>query len=139
VIRYNAATKEHISRTLNPGVTYDAFYLLAYASISLGNEPATGPALARAIGRLVPPGPTIEVGPTSIYEAITILTAGGRVDLNGVESALDLDLSTGEGPSDFALICADVDQAGHASGEDLESGVVFRAKTHILEGVLHCP
>ena len=116
VIRYNAAHATPISRYVNPGTTYDAFYLLAYAAWALGRVPIEGPALARTFARLVPPGKAIEVGPM----------------------ALDFDLATGEAPSDFALVCPDVGADGSAAG-DLESGVYYRAATKRIEGKVRCP
>jgi serine/threonine protein kinase len=139
VIRFNEATGDHVSRQINPGPVYDAFYLLAYATIALGQEPVTGSSLARAFARLVPPAPRIEVGAPDIYQAISILSAGGNIDLQGASTALDFDLSTGEGPSDFALVCSDVGPDGKPNGENLESGVVYDAKSQRVQGAMHCP
>ena len=139
VIRYNNAHPNHVDRNTNPGVSYDAFYVLAYATLAIGDGEVTGRALGDAIARLVPPGRPIEVGPTDIYAAITELSHGGNIDLQGASSALDFDLKTGEGPSDFALGCSGVDANGEATGEDIESGVVFKAKTRTVEGTIHCP
>jgi hypothetical protein len=139
VIRYNAATGDHVDRGFNPAVSYDAFYLLAYAAFALGREPVTGRSLASAIGRLVPPGPQIEVGPTHVYEALGLLSHGGRIDLQGASTALDFDLATGELSADFALGCSRVDTDGRATGEYLESGVVVDSKTKRVEGTINCP
>jgi hypothetical protein len=94
---------------------------------------------ARAIARLVPPGAPVTTGPTQIFAAISALAAGESIDLQGTASALDYDLATGEAPSDFALLCPDVDAAGRARGEDVESGVVYRAKEQRVEGTMRCP
>ena len=139
VIRYNEAHADKVTRVLNPGVSYDAFYLLAYATFALGREAVTGPSLARAFERLLPPGPPIEVGPTNVYEALGHLSTTGRIDLQGEWTALDFDPKTGEGPADFVLACAGVDESGSASGESVESGVAFGAKANVLEGSLRCP
>jgi ABC-type branched-subunit amino acid transport system substrate-binding protein len=139
VIRYNNAHANHVDRNMNPGASYDAFYVLAYATLVVGEGPVTGRALGEAIGRLVPPGRAIEVGPMDIYAAINELSRGGNIDLQGASSALDFDLRTGEGPSDLALVCSGVGANGEATGEDIESGVVFRAKTRTVEGTIHCP
>ena len=139
VFRYNDVHDEHVTQFINPGVSYDAFYLLAYAVYALGKEPVDGPALARAFEHLVPPGRPIEVGPTQVFDALTVLAAGGRIDLQGTQSTLDFDLATGEAPSDFALLCARVDGDGGANGEDVESGVVGRARARRIEGTMRCP
>ena len=139
VIRYNATHAKPVTATFNPGSTYDAFYLLAYATFALGDQPAHGATLARAFSRLVPPGAPIDVGPTGVFDAITALSKGGSIDLQGTQSDLDFDLTTGEAPTDFALLCAAVDVKGRADGHDVESGVVYRARTHSIDGVMRCP
>ena len=139
VSRYNDAHAKQVSRTENPGSSYDAFYVLALAAHALGDEPISGPALARAFARLVPPGRSVDVGPTQVFEALSELARGGHVDLEGADTALDFDLATGDAPSDFALVCAATDRAGRASGESVESGLVFRAKSRRVEGTLRCP
>jgi hypothetical protein len=139
VIRYNEAHEKHASPTDNPGSSYDAFYLLALAAYSKGDAPITGPALAQTFGRLTPPGPPVDVGPTQVFEALAAFGRGGRVDLEGTATALDFDLATGEAPSNFALLCAAIDGSGRATGESVESGVVFNAKTQRVEGVMRCP
>lgn len=138
VIRYNDAFQDHVGREFNPSVSYDAFYLLAYATFAAGRD-VTGPSIARAISRLVPPGPLVEVGPTGFDQAVTLLTSGSQIDLQGAATNLDFDLSTGEGPADFALVCSGVGPDGQASGEDVESGVVLRAHSTRVEGTMHCP
>jgi ABC-type branched-subunit amino acid transport system substrate-binding protein len=139
VLRFNQAHELHVSRTLNPGSSYDAFYWLAYASALAPDGPVTGPELARAFERLVPPGRPIEVGPTDVYDALAQLSQGGHIDLEGTSTSLDFDLATGEAPSDFALVCSDVDATGAAVGEGVESGVYFRAKEQRVDGARRCP
>jgi branched-chain amino acid transport system substrate-binding protein len=140
VFRYNEAHHERqVSRSVNYGSAYDAFYLLAYGVFALGNAPVTGPVLARAFGRLLPPGLPIDVGPAQVFEALAALAAGGQIDLDGTNTALDFNLATGEAPSDFALECAGVDSAGNVTGENVESGLVYRAKTRAVEGTMACP
>jgi len=139
VIRYNEAHEPHVWRTSNPGSSYDAFYLLAFGVAAVGAEHVTGPAIARAFGRLVPPGRPVEVGPTQVFEALAELARGGRVDLEGTSTALDYDLATGEVPADYALLCAAIDATGRATGESVEAGLVFRSKPRRLEGRMRCP
>ena len=138
VIRYNAAHPKQVTRNFNPAATYDAFYLLTYATFAIGERAVDGPSLARAFARLVPPGREIEAGPMSLFDGITALAAGEAIDVRGASMALDFDLATGEAPSDFALVCPDVAAEGGVSG-DLESGVYYRAATRSVEGTPRCP
>jgi tRNA A-37 threonylcarbamoyl transferase component Bud32/ABC-type branched-subunit amino acid transport system substrate-binding protein len=139
VLRYNDAHEAKVTRTMNGGASYDAFYLLAYATFARGREPVTGPALARAFGRLVGPGRSIAAGPSDIFDGLAALNRGESVNLDGTQTALDFDLSTGDEPSDFSLLCSGVDARGRATGEDMESGVVYEAAIRKLTGAIHCP
>jgi serine/threonine protein kinase/ABC-type branched-subunit amino acid transport system substrate-binding protein len=138
VMHYNENAATKVSLTFAPNTSYDAFYLLAYASYALGEEPVTGPNLSRAIARLVPPGRPVDVGPEGIFEAYSTLRRGENIDLNGATGSLDFDLATGEAPFDHAVLCIGVDRAGAAS-ESVESGVVFRSAMNRLEGTPRCP
>src|SRR5262249_30276525 len=142
VLRYAAAyPTDKVSRNENPGQSYDAFYLLGYATLANGAEEVTGASLARSFAKLVPqPGAMlVEVGPTGVFDGINALSTGRAVDLDGTQSGLDFDLATGEAPADFDLLCASVDSKGRASGEDVPSGLVYRASKRDLEGSLRCP
>jgi branched-chain amino acid transport system substrate-binding protein len=113
---------------------YDAFYVLAYAAIALGEEPVSGRALARAIRRLVPPGEPVEVGPAGIYPALNVLAAGGTIDLQGTLTSLDFDPVSGDATADFALFCLSAD--GEAV---IESDLHFDPVTAALIGEGGCP
>ena len=113
---------------------YDAFYVLAYAAMAVGEEPITGRALARAIRRLVAPGEPIEVGPAGIYPALKVLARGGNIDLQGSLTDLDFDPETGDATADFAVFCVDV-----AAGELIESGAWYDAATREIRGTMRCP
>jgi hypothetical protein len=139
VLRYNEAHPDApVTRYVSPAGTYDAVYLLAYAVFSLGSGPVDGPALGRAFARLVPPGDAIEVGPNGLFDGISALASGRSLDVRGSSSALDFDLATGEARVDFALVCADVDAHGRASG-DRESGVFYRTAQGTVDGTMRCP
>jgi tRNA A-37 threonylcarbamoyl transferase component Bud32/ABC-type branched-subunit amino acid transport system substrate-binding protein len=139
VMRYNESHEQHVRLLVNPATSYDAFYALAYAIYALRRTHITGPDLARAFGRLVPPGKPVEVGPTAVLGALRELAAGRRIDLQGAGGALDFDLATGDVESDFALLCPAVGPDGRALGEDVESGAVYRARTRRIEGAPRCP
>jgi serine/threonine protein kinase len=139
VLRYNMAfPREPIIRTEAPQPSYDAFYLLAYATYALGDERVTGPALSRAFERLSSPGRRVDVGPGSIYDAFGALRAGDPIDLVGAIGSLDFDRATGEAPIDYAIVCLGTDDTG-ASSSSVDSGLVYDATTKKLSGVLRCP
>jgi serine/threonine-protein kinase len=138
VARYNEAYGDTVTRTISPNSSYDAFYVIAYALYAIGDAPVTGTALAAAIPRLTPPGATIDVGPSGIFDAINKLAAGGRVDLNGATGPLDFDPATGDARVDLAVLCVNVDAQG-AAADNRESGLVFDATSGALRGAMRCP
>jgi serine/threonine-protein kinase len=137
VLRHNEVFPKKITSADGHPPAYDAFYTAAYAAAALGGEPITGPALARAIPRLLPPGEPVDVGPGGIFAALAALSAGRNVDLAGAMTSLDFDPETGDASADFAVYCVGVGREGRP--ELVESGLVFRARTKKLEGKLHCP
>jgi branched-chain amino acid transport system substrate-binding protein len=138
VMHFNQTFHTNIDRTLSPNTAYDAFYVLAYATYALGDEPATGPNIARAISRLLPPGKPIEVGPTGIFDAFNTLRAGQNVDLVGATGNLDFDTKTGEAPTDEVILCVGTDDKGNAT-ESIESGLTYDATAKKLVGQMRCP
>jgi serine/threonine-protein kinase len=137
-MRYGEVFADRVTMDMAPADPYDAGYLLAYAAIAAGNEPITGPNLARAIGRLVPPGPSVDVGPTRILEALELLQSGGGVDLQGAAGRLDFDLATGESPADAVIQCVGVDAAGRVN-HGIDSGLSYDATSKTLQGQMRCP
>jgi branched-chain amino acid transport system substrate-binding protein len=121
-----------------PAAAYDAAYLIAYAAYAAGGGPATGRALAGALGRLLPPGTPIDVGPTHIFEAIDALRRSERIDLSGADTRLDFDLASGETTVDLVIQCFGVDPRGYAR-DAIESGMTFDASSGRLRGDLRCP
>ena len=138
VLRYNETFSPPITPGTAPGVVYDAFYLLAYAAIAVGDRPISGVSLAEAIPRLLPPGPPRDVGPSGIFETVNALAGGKNVDLVGAGTALDLDPTTGESPSDFAVYCIKPDAAGKAS-DAVESGLRYDFTAKKIVGESSCP
>jgi serine/threonine-protein kinase len=138
VARYNEAYADQATRTFSPNSSYDAFYLLAYATFAAGEGAVTGSALARAFPRLIPPGEAVDVGPEGVFQAYDALSSGRNIDLNGATGSLDFDVGTGEAPVDLAVLCLGVDSRGAAT-DSIESGVVFDATTRALRGAMVCP
>jgi hypothetical protein len=140
VTHYNEtfSDADPITRTFSPNASYDAFYLLAYATYAIpSNEAVTGERLARAFDKLVPPGRPIDVGLAGIYDAYNALSKGAAIDLAGATGSLDFDPSTGEYPVDQAILCVGVDEHGRPDG--IESGRVYSARSNALVGTMHCP
>ena len=137
-MRYNETFTAKLTTTTSPAETYDAMYLLAYAAYAAGDVPLTGARLAQAFSRLLPAGPSVDVGPTRIFEVFGVLRSGRNVDLNGAGTLLDFDVRTGEPGTDFVALCMTVDEKGNAVGA-MESGVRYAAATKRLEGKLRCP
>jgi branched-chain amino acid transport system substrate-binding protein len=138
VLRFNMVHPGEATETINPGGSYDGFYMAAYAALALGDRAVTGPAMAAAIPRLLPPGRPIETGPTDVFAALTALSRGENIDLSGTSGSMDFDPVTGEWSPDFTLLCPAVDREGHVT-RDRESGVTYVAKTRSVEGTLRCP
>jgi hypothetical protein len=138
VAHYSEVYAEEVKRTFSPNSSYDAFYLLAYSTFALGQERVSGPALARMIGRLLPPGRSIDVGPNGIFDAVNALAVGEHIDLNGATGRLDFDLENGEAPVDLAILCVkqEVDPALTVS---VESGLIYDATAGVLRGTMQCP
>jgi ABC-type branched-subunit amino acid transport system substrate-binding protein len=139
VTHYNETFSDRITLTIDPNASYDAFYLLAFATYAIpGTERVTGERLARAFGKLVPPGRQIEVGLTGIPDAYTVLSRDESIDLIGATGTLDFDLATGEAAFDLAILCAGVDEHGKAS-DGIESGLVYSTASNTLTGEMRCP
>jgi ABC-type branched-subunit amino acid transport system substrate-binding protein len=138
VLRFNMLHPGEASETINPGGSYDAFYMAAYAALALGDGPVTGPAMAAAIPRLLPPGRPIETGPTDVFAALTTLSRNENIDLSGVQGPMDFDPVTGDWSPDFTLLCPAIDREGHVA-KDRESGASYVAKTRSVVGTARCP
>jgi ABC-type branched-subunit amino acid transport system substrate-binding protein len=140
VVRFNEANPSaHVSRTWNPGSSYDALYLLAYAANAAPPGRVDGRALASAFARLVPGGRRGEVGPTVVFEALSELDHGRAIDLEGATSPLDFDPATGDAPIDYVINCLAVDGHGHATKEAVEAELTYVAATGRVVGQLKCP
>jgi ABC-type branched-subunit amino acid transport system substrate-binding protein len=145
VARYNETYEDSVTRTFSPNSSYDAFYVVAYAALALGDGSITGSSLSGAVGRLLPPGKAIDVGPSAIFDALNELAAGRNIDLYGATGRLDFDLHTGDAPIDIAVLCAASDD--HKVGRNQtpgapsvrESGLVYDATARALVGELRCP
>ncbi|HRI66320.1 MAG TPA: protein kinase [Polyangium sp.] len=116
------------------GAPYDAFYVFAYTAAALGTSPITGVNLAQAVKRLLPPGLSIDVGPSGIFPAFKELAASRNIDLAGAQTSLDFDLKTGNAAVDFKILCFD-----RTTKTGKPSGLIYRAHSGRLEGTWKCP
>ena len=137
-LNFKQAYKTKFSDGTDPAVfgaagSYDAAYLLAYASVANGAAPVTGPNLAKGLKKLVPPGTTIAVGADSINPAFKVLGGGKNIDFDGSSGPLNFDVTTGDAPSDIQIWCLPKDPGGKASSAQ-NSGLYFDASTGKLAG-----
>jgi ABC-type branched-subunit amino acid transport system substrate-binding protein len=87
---------------------YDATYLLAYAAVAAGDEPLTGPVVARALRRTAGGATKIDAGPGDVSRAYNLLQAGTSIDYNGASGPLEFD-GAGEAASDIQVWCVALD------------------------------
>ncbi len=136
VLHYNETFKDPVTRTFAPNGSYDAFYLVAYASY--GASAVDGQGLARSVKKVVSGSTHVDVGPSGILAAFGVLRRGEPINLDGALGTLDFDLETGEAPVDFAIVCGDIDANGHVVGS-VDSGLVYDAERQTLKGQARCP
>lgn len=133
-MRFREAYPNHPDGDDVNAAPYDAFYIFAYAAMSLGQTPINGTNLAHAVKRLLAPGEPVDVGPSGILPAFKALAAGNNIDLSGAQTSLDFDLETGDPSCDFEVNCFDRKTRTSTWG-----GLIFRARTGKLEGTWKCP
>ncbi|WP_394825726.1 hypothetical protein [Pendulispora albinea] len=101
-------------------VEYDSVYSMIYAMFAAAQKnptrPLTGKAIAEAMPRLLT-GDPFNVGPTDVAQIKQRLAAGQSVNLNGLYSLLDYDLSTGDSPTETSVVCLDKSVANPGSYE----------------------
>jgi hypothetical protein len=139
VMHFNESFKPAVTEVDSPAGPYDAFYLLAYAAYASGEERPTGLGIAHAVAGLTAIGKKkVDVGPLELFDGLTALRGGAKIDLHGALSTMDFDPVTGDSGSDMAVLCIAVGDAGEARGE-LESGLLYRHATGALDGAMRCP
>ena len=139
VNHYNAAYDDKVSLTFAPNDVYDALYVLAYAIHAIGRGEVTGPAISRAIERLGGEGAAVEVGPERHPRGIQ------RPATRGEHPPPRHAREPRHGPGDGreharrlqSCACRWMPTGERTDGS--ESGVVYRARNRVLEGVLRCP
>ncbi len=81
VLHYNETFGDQITRSLAHNSSYDAFYMVAYAVYASGPGAIDGRKLSGAMARLLPPGESVDVGPSEIIGAAWSLARGANIDL----------------------------------------------------------
>ena len=136
-LRYNEFFTPKTTPATAMSSPYDAFYLVAYAAAALGAEPISGPSLAAAIPRLLPPGAPLDVGPAGIYPAFLALGAGRSVNLRGAGTPLNLNPATGETSAEFSLYCFAPPRA-NGPPRQVDAGLVFDGRRRQVRGTRRC-
>jgi ABC-type branched-subunit amino acid transport system substrate-binding protein len=119
---------------LGAATGYDAIFMLVFALSTLDNEP-TGAQIAEKFKLMVTSeGTPLQTGPSDLSKGFAELKAGRLINLQGVSGPLDLDLTTGEGPSDIQTLC--MPSKNGLAVEALASGLFFDAASNDLGGDL---
>ncbi len=138
--RYEATFRDGTSAdSIGAAGAFDAFYLIAFALAAAPPEaPLDGAAVARGIGRLVPPGAPVELDQRAINSAFGALGRGENLDVQGASGALDFDVATGDTTAGLLVWCP----APSGSPPDalpVPSGRFLDPATGRLTGALRCP
>ena len=132
-----------VSVTATPSY-FDAAYVLAYGVAANGTDPVTGPNLADAIrNRLTPPGRKIFVGYDRIFEVLSALSNGERVDLQGLTGSLDF-FANGDVPQTQEVFCMKTEPGpGDSFGKVVgvkASGMMYDPLLDAVTGsIANCP
>jgi hypothetical protein len=132
-----------VSVTATPSY-FDSAYLLAYGVAASGADPVTGLNLARSIRmRLTPPGRKISVGYDRVFEVLTALAGGDRVDLQGLTGSLDF-FPNGDVPQTQEVFCMKTEPGpGDSFGKVVgvkASGMMYDPTTDTVTGMIaNCP
>ena len=132
-----------VSVTATPSY-FDAAYVMAYAVAANGALPVTGANLADAIRtRLTPPGRKIFVGYDRIFEVLSTLSNGERVDLQGLTGSLDF-LPNGDVSQTQEVFCMKTEAGpGNTFGKVVgvkASGMIFDPDLDAVTGTIaSCP
>jgi ABC-type branched-subunit amino acid transport system substrate-binding protein len=112
---------------------YDAAYSVMYALAAAGNVPdLTGAATATGMTKLVG-GLPINVGGAGIDQALSILSSGGAIDVEGASGNLNFDTATGDVRPLVRIWCV------NASLAFVITEQIYDDSSGTLSGVFSCP
>jgi ABC-type branched-subunit amino acid transport system substrate-binding protein len=115
---------------------YEAFYATAYAIAAASTQPLLdGPHVSVGFESLVA-GPSIDVGSGALPDALRLL-GRGTIDLRGLDTELDWNLTTHEITSDMAMFCFGKDAEG-ALTVDEATDVRYDPTTGQITGSYSC-
>ncbi len=138
-MHFNAAYKTNVTPDNTMATPYDALYLVAYAAFAQPEDKTGGSALARGIGRLLPPGEPIEVGPRDILTAFSLLGSGKNIDLIGTYGPMDFDARTGSANPKWNVVCPVPAKDEPGKIVATPTGLVLDGDGSYLTGELRCP
>ncbi len=117
--------------------SYDSIYLLGYAITSAGTgSPLDGTAIANGMAKMIG-GTPINVGVGDMQSAVTTLTGGNAIAIDGASGPLHFDLMTHEAPSDIEVWCVGLD--GSSNPQFVSSGRSYDATSGMMVGTFNCP
>lgn len=129
--RWGADAAAYPATTFGAAGGYDAVFLLAYASATLGSTPETGKNLAEGLKKLSMGEPIVS-GADSLSAGFTAIQKSGGLDFQGISGPLNFDSTTGEAQSDIQIWCLPQDMAGNAK-DGVFSGLYYDAATGTLK------
>jgi ABC-type branched-subunit amino acid transport system substrate-binding protein len=104
VIRFEPRYGPDYSKTFGTANAYDGAYVILYGLAATAGKPATGKSVAEGVTKLVGGANKYDVGPTDMNKALSALTSGQSIDLNGASGPLDFD-SAGDIQADIEVWC----------------------------------
>jgi branched-chain amino acid transport system substrate-binding protein len=88
---------------------YDALYVVAYGLSATRNSDLVGKDITAGLARILAPSPeagAVDIGPSGIKGAFTLLESGNPITFRGVSGPLAFDLKKGDVTSDVQVWCA---------------------------------
>jgi Periplasmic binding protein len=124
--------------TIGPAGAYDIFYLLAYATVMLGNKPLTGPNLVKyGLRKMVPVMgqslPKVQIDPTTISGLYPMLGTGSAFDIQGASGPLDFN-DKGDVKADIQIWCVPPGKGGTAGDPAKSSGLYYDSANGVMAG-----
>lgn len=132
--RYRTSFKEAANGNFSG---YEAFYAMAYAIAARAGQPLLDGAQINAGFPSLVGGTTYPIGPAALPEAVPALRLG-PIDLRGIYTELDWNLSTGAIASDMGMFCFRKQADGSIALHDVDA-MRWSFATKQTTGVFSCP
>lgn len=141
VLRFKTEFQEFQTLPIVPQIIaqfYDAAYVALVAAAGAGDKPLTGANIADAVQRLQPPAGELLATPDNIPRMFGDLAEGKNVNLQGVVSNLDFDITTGRSKRDAVVQCPQLAGGAYLSFKD--TGLRFDTiQGRVTGAVADCP